>query len=161
MFLQWLCSMNSDFLKKVFGMWTFSGKNQLTINNLRTFELVVSFIVRQRPYSLGSSGAHKWWPPLLKSPQWLLMEVTTAYAADWPHATNKNLAGSVWLGIFHRQWQFQPSTCANLGSGSRFSHFMRKHHAGLIVLGKSRVTKQSWWCLIVGLPEINCQGNLW
>ena len=34
----------------------FKGKNRSIINKVKTFELVVSFIVRQRSYSLGGPG---------------------------------------------------------------------------------------------------------
>ena len=58
-------------------------KHRPIINKVRTFEWLVTFIVRQSSYSLGSLGALKE-PSPLKSPQGLLMEVTTAYAVDWP-----------------------------------------------------------------------------
>ena len=35
-------------------MWTFNGKNQSIINEFRIFELMVSFIVSQQSFSLGS-----------------------------------------------------------------------------------------------------------
>ena len=87
-------------------MWTFNCKNRSIINKVRTFELVVSFIVRQKTYSIGSPGAPKrnQWPPPLKSPQGLIMEVTTAYAADRHHVC-MSLFQQLLCEWFHDSWQ--------------------------------------------------------
>ena len=58
-FDQILCNLQNTFVKKVIWIWNSNGKNRSIINKVRTFELVVSLIVHQMSYSLGSPNATK------------------------------------------------------------------------------------------------------
>ena len=61
--LKWLRKLQSNFLKKnVIGIWNFNCKNRSITNKIRNFELVGSFILCQRSYSLGSpcTTRHSW-----------------------------------------------------------------------------------------------------
>ena len=87
-FWQWQCNLNSNFYWDV----NLNGKNRSIFNKVRTSGLVVSFIVSQSSYSLGSPG-NQWQPPL-KSPQEIILELTIAYA-NWPRENGTGYSANI------------------------------------------------------------------
>ena len=78
---KWFCK------EIIIGIWNFNGNNRSIINKVRTLWVGGFPSVHQRSYSFECLWATKrnQCPSPLKSPQGLLMEVTTAYTADWPY----------------------------------------------------------------------------